>query len=79
MTIAKNEFSDTFVSRHLTNNAEPSTKSEETKEGPGHERQTDSETQQSSSLLVHKQKITISKDAGKRRKRIEVVQGQNNN
>lgn len=74
MTIAKNEFSDTFVSRHLTNNADPSTKSEETKEGPGNERN-DSDTHQSSSLLVHKQKITISKDAGKRRKRIEVIQG----
>ena len=57
MSIAKNEFSNTFVQKHL--NTE-----EESKEGhPGSE----------SAVVVSKQKIVINKDAAKKSKRLEVV------
>ena len=67
MSIAKNEFSNTFVQKHLESN------DEESKEG-----HTAAESGESSSnVIVSKQKIVINKDAAKKSKRIEVIQRQN--
>ena len=68
MSIAKNEFSNTFVQKHLESNDE-----EERKEGhAGAE-----SGENSANVIVSKQKIVINKDAAKKSKRIEVIQRQN--
>ena len=67
MSIAKNEFSNTFVQKHLEQN------DEETKEGHAGDG-----SENSANVVVSKQKIVIKKDdAPKKSKRIEVIQRQN--
>ena len=86
MTIAKNEFSNTFVTKHLNNGEEEQTSQdkplalktksvEEMKtEGP-----TEVETTKSnvsiSNVSIQKKKIVLNKDAAKKKKKIDVVQG----
>ena len=74
MTIARNEFSSTFVNNHLTNRSDE----EEKKQADGAVGA--SEGQEShSNVVVAKQKITLSKDASKKKKRIEVIQNSHPN
>jgi len=74
LTIARNEFSNTFVTNHLnpvsSSAAAAIAQAEEEKKG-GPEDQSSVPVQ--STAPVVKQKITLSKDAGKKKKRIEVV------
>ena len=78
MTIARNEFSNTFVTNHL-NPANSQAAIEEEKKGDGDSGNVPSESHEgnSSNVVVAKQKITLSKDASKKKKRIEVIQNHN--
>ena len=75
-TIAKNEFSSTFVSKHLAphQNQQNSAK---TVSGKEEHKNLDSgqtlENESQSSVIVSKHKIVINKEAAKKKKRIEVV------
>lgn len=69
-TIAKNEFSNTFVTKHLQPHQEESGKKEETKD----ENHPDNESN-SSGVVISKQKIVINKEAGIKRKSRLAVQG----
>lgn len=71
MTIARNEFSNTFVTRHLTNN-DGQPRVEEIKTENNSTVQSEPEQQ---SIVIQKQKITISKDPKKKPKKLEIVQG----
>ena len=85
MTIAKNEFSNTFVTNHLNTDASSasiatqpqegskSRSQEEHKESRGAENSNSSDN--ASNVVVSKAKIVLNKDAGKRRKKLDVVQG----
>ena len=74
MTIARNEFSNTFVTNHL-NPANSQAALEEEKKGDGEVQSAiqDGSQETNSSVVVAKQKITLSKDASKKKKRIEVI------
>jgi len=83
MTIAKNEFSNTFVQRHLSSEAATESTSvqnsavsqqraqEETKEAAAASSSTDAEN--ISNVVVQKQKIVLSKDAERRKPKMKVV------
>ena len=78
MTIARNEFSNTFVTNHL-NPVSSQAQMEEEKKGEGdtatNQAQADNGMQEGQhNVAVVKQKITLSKDASKKKKRIEVMQ-----
>ena len=87
MTIARNEFSNTFVTNHLNpahSNAQLSVeeekKGESVVEGSSvaASNAAQSEAQEvhsnGANVVVAKQKITLSKDASRKKKRIEVIQ-----
>ena len=78
MTIARNEFSNTFVTNHL-NPANSQAAIEEEKKGDGdHQAQGHTDGQDgANSVVVAKQKITLSKDP-KKKKRLEVIQHHSN-
>lgn len=81
MTIARNEFSNTFVTNHL-NPASSQAQIEEEKKGDGDTAVQSEQDGSNSSVVVAKQKITLSKDASRKKKRIEVIQthhGSSNN
>ena len=73
MTIARNEFSNTFVTNHL-NPASSQAQIEEEKKGDGDTAGASEQDSGNSSVVVAKQKITLSKDASRKKKRIEVIQ-----
>ena len=91
MTIAKNEFSNTFVQRHLESpgGAEAASEKsravsknrsqEEVKEGPAGSVAANSNEPDNATNVISKQKIVINKDAVKKKKKIEVMSGQNTN
>ena len=79
MTIARNEFSNTFVTNHLNPAMQQQQVTEERKEDNAtNSRQANSQahdtSENQSNVVVSKQKITLSKEAAKKKKRIEVVQ-----
>ena len=73
MTIARNEFSNTFVTNHLNPANSQAQVEEEKKDGDAGNAATESQEPNSSNVVVAKQKITLSKDASKKKKRIEVI------
>jgi len=82
-TIAKNEFSCTFVTKHLAphqNSQNASTKSGSVKEEKKeHTDQSNMDQDSQNSVIVSKHKIVINKEGAKKKKRIEVVSGSNAN
>ena len=87
MTIARNEFSNTFVTNHLNpahSNAQLSVEEEKKGESVAEgssvaaSNAAQSEAQEvhsnGANVVVSKQKITLSKDASRKKKRIEVIQ-----
>lgn len=75
MTIACNEFSNTFVSNHL-NPVSSQAQIEEEKKGEANGAANREQDSGNSSVVVAKQKITLSKDASRKKRRIEVIQNQ---
>ena len=82
MTIAKNEFSNTFVTKHINgetastpNSATQIRSQEENKEGPSAGASNSNETDNAGNVVVSRQKIVINKDAARKKKKIEVVHG----
>lgn len=74
MTIARNEFSNTFVTNHLNPTSSQAALEEEKKGDSESTNQGQVEGADGhSSVVVAKQKITLSKDASKKKKRIEVI------
>ena len=73
MTIARNEFSNTFVTNHLNPANSQAQVEEEKKDGDAGNAAAESQEPNSSNVVVAKQKITLSKDASKKKKRIEVI------
>jgi len=78
MTIARNEFSNTFVTNHLNPASSQAQIEEEKKQSSNgdteHSAVQNGQDGNGSVNVVQKQKITLSKDANKRKRKIEVVQ-----